>query len=92
MSESFLNLVTKDSITEIKCSNCRRNLLLLYEKEKSGTPLYKIKVECPWCVSETSFIKEIFGVMRSVPAEGVQLLDKIEQNGITLFKTRKAKP
>lgn len=90
MNETNLDVVTPDDTTVIKCSGCRKPLLILYEKEKSGTPLFKLRVDCQ--CGDSSFVKEIFGVMRFLPAEGVQLKDKIDlPNGLIVFKTARTK-
>jgi hypothetical protein len=93
--QSEANVVNADEVTKVKCSNCNKELMFLYEKEKSGNPLFKLKVDCCYC-SDTSYLKEIYGVMRFLPADGVQLKDSVDDvshNGVPVkrFKTGKAK-
>lgn len=89
-SQDELDVVQPNDTTIIKCSDCKKSLMILYEKEKSGTPLFKIRVDCG--CGGSSFQKEIYGVMRFLPADGVQLKDKVDlPGGLIVFKTTRVK-
>lgn len=90
VTESGAEVITPDNASIIRCSNCRKSLMTLYEKETSGKLTCKIIVQCPFC-NDASFAKEIYGMMRYIPAAGVQLKNKVDEpNDVVRFLTGKA--
>lgn len=85
VEQQVINVKNTD---QIKCSNCNKNLLFVHSHEKGESLLYKLCVMCPFC-NDKSFDFNVYGPMKYVPAQNVQITKFDSKNDKCVFVTRK---
>ena len=88
-AETKLTIVKNKNTEDIPCSNCGKVLMKVFEQDKDSSTLYKVVVNCPFC-GDKSFEKEVHGIFRALPGEGVLLSDVVYNGNISKFLTKKA--
>ena len=89
--ESTLSIVKPEDTQFVKCSNCNKPLLRLLADKTGAEVLFTVVVDCVYC-SDRSWATPIYGTLRYIPADGVQLKNVVnEANNVVHFLTSKVK-
>jgi hypothetical protein len=83
-------IIKKTETDSIKCSNCKKELLIVHQSKIFETPLYSIVVQCPFC-NDKSYNYEIKGDVKWVVPERVKLVNTVtsEKDKIVTLQTIK---